>query len=109
VSELARCVRGGAWEGGDARNLRNRANCPRRRPGYQEASYLNHSGTSATIAANIAVDILLTAGISSIIDSANGADNKYYSVVNVSLAPNTAAGNEAPAKPVADADAKPKQ
>jgi hypothetical protein len=57
------------------------------KPGYQEATYLNHSGTSATIAANVAVDLILTAGLSSIIDSSTGADNKYDSVVNVMLAP----------------------
>jgi hypothetical protein len=55
--------------------------------GYQEAAYVNHSGTSATIAANVAVDILFTAGISSIVDSADGADNKYDSVVNISMIP----------------------
>lgn len=55
--------------------------------GYEQASYNNHSGVSAAIAANIAVDILLTAGIASIVDSANGADNKYDSVVNLTLIP----------------------
>lgn len=55
------------------------------KPGYQTATYLNHSGTSATIAANVAVDLIFTAGLSSIVDSANGADNKYDSVVNLSL------------------------
>jgi hypothetical protein len=76
------------------------------KPGYQQAAYLNHSGTSATIAANVAVDILFTAGISSIVDSADGADNKYDSVVNVMLIPVTAAAppskppeTPAPAKP----------
>jgi hypothetical protein len=59
--------------------------------GYQEAAYLNHSGATATIAANIAVDVVLTAGLSSIIDSADGADNKYDSVVNLSMVPDTAA------------------
>ena len=39
------------------------------KPGYQEAFYLNHSGVDAAIAANVAVDLLLTAGISSIVDS----------------------------------------
>src|ERR1700686_4916836 len=39
------------------------------KPGYQEATYLNHSGVTAVIAANVATDLLLTAGISSIIDS----------------------------------------
>jgi hypothetical protein len=62
-----------------------------KKAGYQDAAYVNHSGTSAAIAANIAVDILLTAGISSIVDSANGADNKYDSVVNLTMVPLTAA------------------
>ena len=55
--------------------------------GYAQASYLNHSGTSATIAANVAADLILTAGLSSIIDSSTGADNKYDSAVNISLTP----------------------
>jgi hypothetical protein len=55
--------------------------------GYQQATYLNHSGVSSVVAANIAVDLLLTAGISSIVDSANGADNHYDPVVNISLTP----------------------
>lgn len=55
--------------------------------GYAEASYLNHSGTTATIAANVAADLILTAGLSSIVDSADGADNKYDSAVNISLTP----------------------
>jgi hypothetical protein len=40
--------------------------------GYGDASYLNHSGVTAVIAANIAADVLLTAGVSSIVDSADG-------------------------------------
>jgi hypothetical protein len=57
------------------------------KPGFQEANYLDHSGTSAYIAGNVATDLLLTAGISSIVDSADGADNKYESAVNISLVP----------------------
>ena len=57
------------------------------KPGYQEASYLNHSGVTAVIAANVATDLLLTAGLSSIIDSSTGADNKYDSAVNMTLIP----------------------
>jgi hypothetical protein len=57
------------------------------KPGFEEAQYLNNSGTSAYIAGNIAADILLTAGISSIVDSASGADNKYDPIVNLSLVP----------------------
>jgi hypothetical protein len=58
------------------------------KPGFAEASYLNHSGTTATIGANIAADLILTAGLSSIVDSADGADNKYDGVVNISMVPN---------------------
>jgi hypothetical protein len=57
------------------------------KPGYQEATYLNHSGVTAVIAANVATDLLLTAGLSSIIDSADGADNKYDSAVNITMIP----------------------
>src|SRR5262249_53385473 len=39
------------------------------------------------IAANIATDLVLTLGVSSIIDSADGADNKYDSAVNITLLP----------------------
>ena len=53
--------------------------------GFAEATYLNHSGTTSTIAANVAADLILTAGLSSIVDSADGADNKYDSAVNISL------------------------
>src|SRR5215813_7783987 len=70
------------------------------KPGFEQAAYNNHSGVSGAIAANIAVDILLTAGIASIIDSANGADNKYDSVVNITLipiAPQTAGAAPPPA------------
>ena len=65
--------------------------------GYQQASYLNHSGLSSVVAANVAVDLLLTAGISSIVDSANGADNHYDPVVNLSLTPVLPVAQAAPA------------
>jgi hypothetical protein len=57
------------------------------KPGYAEATYLNHSGTTNLIAGNIAADVILTAGLSSIVDSADGADNKYDPVVNISMTP----------------------
>jgi hypothetical protein len=57
------------------------------KPGFQETAYFNKSGTDAAIAANIVVDVLLTAGISSIVDSATGADNKYDESVFVKLTP----------------------
>ena len=83
-----------------------------KKEGYQDAAYVNHSGTSAAIAANIAVDLILTAGISSIVDSANGADNKYDSVVNITMIPLNTAAAGAPAQstalaPTPVADTKP--
>ncbi|HEX3486534.1 MAG TPA: hypothetical protein VHT51_15845 [Micropepsaceae bacterium] len=58
------------------------------RIGFQNAAYVNHSGVSAAIAANIATDLLFTGGIASIVDTVDGADNKYDSVVNISMIPN---------------------
>lgn len=55
--------------------------------GYEQATFYNNSGLSSAVGANIAVDVLLTAGLSSIIDSANGADNEYQEVVNITLRP----------------------
>jgi hypothetical protein len=55
--------------------------------GYEDAHFINASGYSNMIGANIVTDILLTAGISSIIDSATGADNEYLGTVNISLVP----------------------
>ena len=79
--------------------------------GYQQAIYVNHSGVSSVVAANVAVDLLLTAGISSIVDSANGADNHYDPVVNLSLSPvlPLVQATEAPAAlvPAPAADTKP--
>lgn len=57
------------------------------KPGYQQGQYLDHSGVSAAIAGNVAADLLLTWGVSSIVDSADGADNKYESAVNMTLLP----------------------
>ena len=57
------------------------------KPGYAEAEFLNHSGLSSMVAGNVAADLLLTGGLSSIIDSANGADNEYTPTVVVSLNP----------------------
>jgi len=58
------------------------------KPGYQQAVYINRSGLeSGAVAGNVAADLLLTAGLSSIIDSASGADNKYEPIINVTLVP----------------------
>ena len=57
--------------------------------GYQTASYINDSGwESGSGAAGIALDVILTLGVSSAIDSATGADNRYESPVNITLVPN---------------------
>jgi len=55
--------------------------------GFEDAHFLNESGYSSMIAANVATDVILTLGISSIIDSASGADNEYLGTVNISLVP----------------------
>jgi hypothetical protein len=53
------------------------------KPGFQQASYLNHSGIEIMTAGNIAIGGLTGWAI----DSASGADNRYDSAVNVSLVP----------------------
>ena len=56
--------------------------------GYQTATYYNESGwESGSGAAGIALDVILTLGLSSAIDSATGADNQYKSPVNITLLP----------------------
>jgi hypothetical protein len=71
------------------------------KPGYEQATYLNHSGVTAAIAGNVAADLILTAGLSSIVDSASGADNQYDSAVNLTLASRIPVA--APVTPVAQA------
>lgn len=64
--------------------------------GYQEATYLNHSGAAGATFGNI----VLGGGIGWAIDSASGADNKYDGVVNMTLVPadaNKVAAASAPA------------
>lgn len=51
--------------------------------GYQEATYLNHSGAAGATFGNI----VLGGGIGWAIDSASGADNKYDGVVNITMVP----------------------
>ena len=55
--------------------------------GYQEATYLNHSGADGATFGNI----ILGGGIGWAIDSASGSDNKYTGEVNVTLVPAGAA------------------
>jgi hypothetical protein len=51
--------------------------------GYQEATYLDHSGSAGATWGNIVAG----GGIGWAIDSASGADNKYDSPVNITLVP----------------------
>lgn len=55
--------------------------------GYQQATYLNHSGAAGATFGNI----VLGGGVGWAIDSASGADNKYDSPVNITLVPQAAA------------------
>ena len=64
--------------------------------GYQEATYLNHSGAAGATFGNI----ILGGGIGWAIDSASGSDNKYDGVVNITLVPAGAAA-AAPPPPAA--------
>lgn len=54
------------------------------KPGYQMATFYNHSGAAGATFGNI----ILGGGIGWAIDSASGADNKYESPVNITLVPN---------------------
>jgi hypothetical protein len=58
--------------------------------GYQEATYLNHSGVAGATVGNI----LLGGGIGWAVDSAVGADNKYDTPVNMTLVPKLKTSNE---------------
>ncbi len=56
--------------------------------GYETATFINNSGwESGSGAAGIALDVILTLGVSSAIDSATGADNRYQSPVNITMLP----------------------
>ena len=60
--------------------------------GYQEATYLNHSGAAGATFGNI----ILGGGIGWAVDSASGSDNKYDSPVNVTLVPSASAQLQPP-------------
>jgi hypothetical protein len=51
------------------------------KPGYYDATYLNHSGAAGATFGNIVLGGFVGWGI----DSATGADNKYDSPVNITL------------------------
>jgi hypothetical protein len=70
--------------------------------GYQETTYIDHSGVAGATFANVLGGIA-TGGVAWAVDSGSGADNKYDSPINMTLLPNTvpvsAAITEAPAAP----------
>lgn len=53
------------------------------KPGYETATYLNHSGSAGATFGNIVAGGFIGWGI----DSASGSDNKYDSPVNITLVP----------------------
>ena len=56
------------------------------KPGFMEATYLNHSGAAGATFGYM----ILGGGVGWAIDSASGADNKYEPPVNVTLVPASA-------------------
>lgn len=57
------------------------------KPGYAQTTYRNKSGLNNLVAGNIAADLILTVGISSIVDSSTGADNEYTGDVVIIMEP----------------------
>ena len=53
------------------------------------------------VAGNVAADLILTAGLSSIVDSANGADNEYTTPVVIGLSPTDSAQPVSTVQPAA--------
>jgi uncharacterized protein YceK len=76
-----------------------------KKDGFEDAVFINNSGlASGAVAGNVAADLLLTAGLSSIVDSASGADNQYESTVNITMIPRAAAApTTTPPTPVVSA------
>jgi hypothetical protein len=60
--------------------------------GYQQATYMVHSGVEPMTFGNIAIGGLIGWGI----DSATGSDNHYDSPVNVTMVPATASSGATP-------------
>ena len=56
------------------------------KPGYIDATYMNHSGATDTTLTDVLGGIA-TLGVSWGVDSATGADNKYEGQVNMTLLP----------------------
>ncbi len=52
--------------------------------GYQEATFVNHSGVAGATVADILGGVL-TGGVAWAVDSGTGADNKYDSPVNLTM------------------------
>jgi hypothetical protein len=57
-----------------------------KKEGYEDATFLNHSGVAGAAIANVLGGVL-TGGVAWAVDSSSGADNKYDSPVNITLSP----------------------
>jgi hypothetical protein len=71
------------------------------RDGFEQATYLNHSGAAGATFGNI----ILGGGIGWAVDSASGSDNKYDSPVNLTMVPKRPTA--APVSPVSSAPLPP--
>jgi hypothetical protein len=71
------------------------------RDGFEQATYLNHSGAAGATFGNI----ILGGGVGWAIDSASGSDNKYDSPVNLTMVPK--GPTAAPVSPVSSAPLSP--
>jgi hypothetical protein len=71
------------------------------RDGFEQATYLNHSGAAGATFGNI----ILGGGIGWAVDSASGSDNKYDSPVNLTMVPRRPTA--APVSPVSSAPLPP--
>ena len=60
-------------------------NC--KKESFEDAVHVNNSGLASGA---VAADLLLTAGLSSIVDSASGTDNQYESTVSITMIPRAA-------------------
>jgi len=83
------------------RKTKNDINIVCNKDGYQQATYLNHSGVEEMTVGNV----IIGGGIGWAIDSSTGSDNKYTAVVNITMIPATAQ-TAAPASAPAPAAAK---
>jgi hypothetical protein len=76
--------------------------------GYEDATFINKSGIAGATFANILGGVV-TGGVAWAIDSGSGADNKYESQVNMSLAPSAFVPAASPPAAALKAEPSPSQ